>query len=79
MVVIVVVMSVIVGVFYRNVFYTMISTGNGPHPELFTITQASAFSSTGTFDPNSIQPTGNPPGFSSVNNVCTSASRLTPR
>ncbi len=64
------------GNFLRRVFTALIITGNGPHPEIFTIIQASSLSSTGTFDPNTVQPTGSPPSFSSINNVCTSTSPI---
>lgn len=59
-----------VGIFYGRVFTALLITGNGPHPEIFTIIQASSLSSSGNFDPNTVQPTGNPPGFNNLSNVC---------
>ncbi len=74
MVVIVIIMSVIVFVFYSGVFGALLSS-QGLHPENFTIIQAGS-PSAGAFDPNSVQPTGSPPGFSSLGNVCTSSSPI---
>jgi hypothetical protein len=74
MVLIVIVMSVIVFVFYNGVFGALLSP-SGPHPENFSIIAAGAPSS-GGFDPNSIQPVGSPPSVSTSGTVCTSSSPI---
>ncbi len=75
MVLIVLLMSVIVFVFYSGVF-TALLTGASLHPEDFGIIQAGA-PSAGAFDPNSVQPTGSAPSVSTSGTVCTSSSPIT--
>jgi hypothetical protein len=75
MVVIVVVMSVIVFVFYTGVFGALLGTV-GMHPENFQIVTSGAPSS-GGFDPNSIHPVGSAPGISTSGTICTSSSPIT--
>jgi len=74
MVVIVVIMSAIVAIFYVAVLGALL-TNRGFIPEEFTIVQAGSFSS-GGFNPNSIHPTGSPPSFSALGNTCTSSSPI---
>ena len=74
MVLIVIILSVIVFAFYSGVFGALLG-GVGLHPEAFTIIGASTLSA-GGFDPNSVKPTGSPPSFSSLGNVCTSSSPI---
>ncbi len=75
MVVIVVAMSLMVGVFYGRVFSALLYDQNF-HPEQFIVIQAGALTS-GSFDPNTVQPTGNPPSFSSLSNTCDSTHPIT--
>ncbi len=74
MVLIVILMSVIVFVFYSGVFGALL--GNSRlHPENFTLIAAGSPAS-GGFDPNSIQPNGPPPSVSTSGTVCTSSSPI---
>ena len=70
MVLIVIIMSAIVFVFYTGVFGALLSP-SGPHPENFSIIGAGAPSS-GGFNPSAIQPTGtNPNNFPGGLTSCT--------
>ena len=75
MVLIVLLMSVIVFVFYSGVFSALL-TGTSIHPEDFTIIEAGA-PSAGAFNASAVQPTGSPPSISTSGTVCTSSSPIT--
>jgi predicted RecA/RadA family phage recombinase len=75
MILIVLMMSVIVFVFYSGVFGALL-TGVSIHPEEFTIIAAGAPAS-GAFNASAVQPTGSAPSVSTSGTVCTSSSPIT--